>query len=208
MIKNIPKESDQDRVFDFLINKGLPHICTENIKFKENGKVMIDNLDNSLCLQLVKNIHHSKFLDNNLLCFGVVPVTPRKLALNTQHIPQGGLSSSEGASPLNSDQLILSVTGQGQAEIPVCEVTSEGSPDATLVSDLGDGSLMPPPQVSEVGGQGLERRKSVKDLVTDFSSCLSSPEEESLGDFEATVTKRKKKKRKASSSPLLEKNDK
>ena len=73
-------------------------------------------------------------------------------------------------------------------------MTSEGSPDATLVSDLGDGSLMPPPQVSEVGGQGLERRKSVKDLVTDFSSCLSSPEKETTTDLGVTVTRRKRRK--------------
>ena len=50
----------------------------------------------------------------------------------------------------------------------------------------------------------LERRKSVKDLVTDFSSCIStSGEEEPFGDLAETVTRRKKKKRKASSSPIL-----
>ena len=53
----------------------------------------------------------------------------------------------------------------------------------------------------------LERRKSVRDLVTDFSSCessVSSGEESTLGDWGETVTKRKKKKRKASTSPILQ----
>ena len=51
---------------------------------------------------------------------------------------------------------------------------------------------------------GLERRKSVKDLVTDFSSCLYSPEENTMGEFGETVTRRKKKKRKASNSPTID----
>ena len=50
----------------------------------------------------------------------------------------------------------------------------------------------------------LERRKSVKDLVTDFSSCIStSGEEEPALDYVGPVTRRKKKKRKASTSPII-----
>ena len=52
--------------------------------------------------------------------------------------------------------------------------------------------------------QQLERRKSVRDLVTDFYSCLSSPEEETTGDLVETITRRKKKKRKASASPIVD----
>ena len=51
----------------------------------------------------------------------------------------------------------------------------------------------------------LERRKSVRDMVTDFSSCLSnlsSSEEENVGDWsEAGGRRQKKSKRKPSSSP-------
>ena len=54
------------------------------------------------------------------------------------------------------------------------------------------------------GAKQLERRRSVKDLVTDFSSCLSnlSSEEDTVVSWvESGGRRKKKKKRGASSSP-------
>ena len=85
----------------------------------------------------------------------------------------------------------------------------------TLLQGIEGGGLMPPPQGSSVPDQSLqttapntqlERRKSVRDLVTDFSSCVSSVSsgEDTIVDWAGSVTRRKKKKRKASNSPIVD----
>ena len=87
------------------------------------------------------------------------------------------------------------------------EVESQGAETELLMAPPG-GSI-PGASMETLGGHTqLERRKSVKDLVTDFSSCISSVSsgEETLGDFGEQVTRRKKKKRKASTSPILDSN--
>ena len=87
------------------------------------------------------------------------------------------------------------------------EVGPQGAEAGLLMAPPGV-SIPGPPQETVRGHTQLERRKSVKDLVTDFSSCISSVSsgEETLGDFGEQVTRRKKKKRKASTSPILDDN--
>ena len=140
--------------------------------------VYVNNLENSMCLNLVKNIHHMRFGDRNLLCNGVVPSTPAKV---TQY--------AEGGQNLLTNQ-----GGELGAMLAQGQEADKGPENGTEA-----GLLMPPPE--------LERRKSVKDLVTDFSSCISSVSsgEETQGDRGEQVTRRKKKKRKASTSPILDK---
>ena len=50
MIKNIPRESDVGEIVEFLVQNGLPQSLSDNIEIKENGKVYVNSLANSLCL--------------------------------------------------------------------------------------------------------------------------------------------------------------
>ena len=61
MIKNIPADSDKDKVIDFILNNGLPQNLSDHIDMKENGKIYINNLGNQLCNELVKKLHLQKF---------------------------------------------------------------------------------------------------------------------------------------------------
>ena len=220
VIKNFPKNSDFGSVLEFLYDNGLLPELSENVVVKENGKIYVNNIENVLCNTLVKKIHNSKYCDIHLVCNGIIPVTPTKVILNTQGgyggalsaIPQAVIAAvQEGGEGDVSDppQSVSTTQGAGEGGIfaPLHSVSdghgvSEGATYAPLQSssstfDLND-TLQPQ----------LERRKSVRDLVTDFSSCLSnlsSSGEETLEGWTDTVTRRKKKKRKASTSPLLDK---
>ena len=58
------------------------------------------------------------------------------------------------------------------------------------------------PENSTKFASQLERQKSVKELVTDFSSCISSSEDDNVGDWnDAVGSRRKKRWRGASTSP-------
>ena len=113
--------------------------------------------------------------------------------------------SPENKCPSNKDGGSVPTTVLG-----VPAINGEGNERGVTPSPLLDGnrdgtssSIFQAPLVPSQ----LERRKSVRDLVTDFSSCISSVssgEESTLGDWGETVTKRKKKKRKASTSPILQ----
>ena len=67
------------------------------------------------------------------------------------------------------------------------------------------GHILPPNVTAGTSLSSLERQKSVKELVTDFSSCISSSEEDTLGDWSEAGGSRGKKSRRrkaASTSPL------
>ena len=175
------------------MENGLPQSLCENVEVKENGKVYVKGLENHLCHELVKNISGQKFNNRYLICNGIIPVTPYKDQQNTT-------VNSDGVSFVNNNEVSVSAPPQSdqvsiaELEETVLEVASEQPPE------IGSNESMQPPGPY----QQLERRKSVRDLVTDFSSCLSSPEEETTGDLVETITRRKKKKRKASTSPIVD----
>ena len=68
MIKNIPRGTNVTSILEFLFSQGLPENMSECVEVKENGKVYIQNIDNSLCLSLVKKLHQAKFSDKTLMC--------------------------------------------------------------------------------------------------------------------------------------------
>ena len=142
------------------------------------------------------------------MCQGVVPSSPVRVNQNSvmvQEVPilQGSLSH-------NAELDVTRQGAQGEQNVPPYQSEEEGLVLSTTEGAVG-GQLMPPPQGPSLQQSGvpsqLERRKSVKDLVTDFSSCLSSVSsgEDTLKDLGEQVTRRKKKKRKASNSPTLDK---
>merc|ERR1711954_558137 len=43
-IKSFPDDCENDQIMEFLQRNGLPDISSDNVEFKSNGKVMIQNL--------------------------------------------------------------------------------------------------------------------------------------------------------------------
>ena len=63
VVKNFPKESDDESILASFLQNGLPRDVCQNIEVKENGKIYINNLDNKICQDLVKP---EKTFDSNL----------------------------------------------------------------------------------------------------------------------------------------------
>ena len=109
IIKNVPKDSDPSEIFNFLSESGLPIDKQECVEIKENGSITIKNIENSVCLNLVKNVHQSKFKDKNLLCNGFIPLTPVKssevpLSDSNVTIDQNMPSGNRNVSPKFGDK--------------------------------------------------------------------------------------------------------
>ena len=196
ILKNIPRDSDTDSVFQILHNSGLPQELNENVTIKDNGKVIIDKLDNTLCQQLVKNMHRSKFFETTVLCFGIVPLTPTKVPENIQAESDVVMN---GPLPVMSSDVTVFVPPPVESEV-VVSVSEPAEPVPPPGSAAHPGTLQPPASST----QQPESRRSVRDIVTDFSSCLSD-EEGSPDVWAEAVTRRKLKKRKANTSPLSDK---
>ena len=52
-----PKDADHGEVIEYLIETGLPEALRDNIDIKNNGVVFVREIDNSLCLKLIEDIH-------------------------------------------------------------------------------------------------------------------------------------------------------
>ena len=78
VVKNIPKDRDHGEIVEFLILCGLPEERKEDISIGRNGSVTISNLENKLCLDLIKSIHFKEQFGRKIYCNGYVPLTPEK----------------------------------------------------------------------------------------------------------------------------------
>ena len=94
-VKMIPKETDQAEVIEFLITSGLSETNKENISFKPNGTVMVNNLENTECEVLIAAIHTKTVFGKRLYCNGVVPLTPVKPEDQQQQQEQQQLQQQE-----------------------------------------------------------------------------------------------------------------
>ena len=78
MVRNFPKDCDFGTICEFLVENGLPQRLCETVEVKENGKIYVRSLKNDLCHELIRNITGKNFKNRNLICNGIVPVTPLK----------------------------------------------------------------------------------------------------------------------------------
>ena len=106
---------------------------------------------------------------------------------------------TNGPLPVMSSDVTVSVPPPVQSEV-VVSVSEPAEPVPPPGSAGHPGTLQPP----ALSTQQPESRRSVRDIVTDFSSCLSD-EEGSPDVWAEAVTRRKLKKRKANTSPLSDK---
>ena len=77
-VSSFPKDADNGQIVEFLVNSGLPEERKDDISIKRNGAVIIDNLPNYVCMELITAIHDKLHFDRRLYCNGVVPRTPDK----------------------------------------------------------------------------------------------------------------------------------
>ena len=60
-IKSFPREADHGEIIKFITDSGLPSTSKDSILIGDNGVVMINNLENSLCTKLITTIHGKSF---------------------------------------------------------------------------------------------------------------------------------------------------
>ena len=87
-VKWFPKKADHGDVKQFLVRFGLPEDHTD-IKIKDNGQVIIDNLDSTICDKLSESITGNKFNGKKTIyCQGIVLATPEKSAVDKGDLQQ------------------------------------------------------------------------------------------------------------------------
>ena len=95
-IKWFPKKADHGDIMEFLVQSGLPkdHDC---VNIKDNGQVIISNLDPKICDTLCETITGSKFKDKKTIyCQGIILATPEKSAASSQPVPSLSQSALTG----------------------------------------------------------------------------------------------------------------
>ena len=89
-IKWFPKKADHGEIMQFLVNLGLPK-GHEGLQIKDNGQVIVENLDSTLCEKLCDSVTGSKFMGKKTIyCQGIVLATPDKSTTD-----RGGLNQTE-----------------------------------------------------------------------------------------------------------------
>ena len=115
-IKQLPKETDHGDVMEFLVRSGLPEEKKESVTISNNGTVIIRDLENKECLDLIEAIHGKKNFSKKLFCNGIVPLTPQKPdvqldnstgnAGDTPISPESNLNSEPGSTTNNAGKLL------------------------------------------------------------------------------------------------------
>ena len=81
--------ADHGTIMEFLVQHGLTQ-GHGNVNIKENGQVIISELEPRVCMQMIDEINGQKFNQKNVYCHGIVPATPKKNetpALITKPVP-------------------------------------------------------------------------------------------------------------------------
>ena len=124
-IRQFPKQTDSGDIMELLIMSGLPEAFKDKV-IMYNGIVNISNLENSICLTLVDNLHHKKYFGRKLYCNCMIPLTPEKISFNT-----GSITTA------SSQSLATSAAVQAHAQTTQAHVPAQiTQAQATTVSTL------------------------------------------------------------------------
>ena len=219
-IKQFPRDIDHGDIFDYLIENGLPEDKKEVVEIKDNGNVIISNLDSYIVEYLINSIHGKIKFGRKLFCNGVVELTPKKPDLPT--IDNSGLplqctentESSSRGEPVSQSSLL--VTGDQSIDNLVRRHSlslvnrspNKGSLAEELLQSKSDHNFQ---KTTEI----IDEIKNMTGRLSDFASCISSDvssnystnEEIEMNDtgFQTVNEKRrhKKSKRKSRQSPPM-----
>ena len=180
-VSTFPKDTDEGKIVEFLINSGLSESYKDNITIKQNGSVMIDNLPNKDCIALIEAVHNKVNFGKKLYCNGVIPCTPEKvdspraLASSTQSSSDSSSSRLEGTPPSSSSLPNAAISTPATSNLSEVQLSippngSVASESASIQS-VGQPSTVLQPQPSHVQaniGTGT-------DITTSKNSCRISP---------------------------------
>ena len=178
-IRQFPRGTDQGVIVEFLVNSGLPESKKESITFTTNGGVMIKDLENRHCKELIEVIHGKKHFGQKMFCNGFIPLTPEK---NTDQVisetspvepekllPQNGLPGK----PL---PLLLQ---ESPVQQPGSAVTGSSSGDTEKLLPLPGLTVEPLPPLPQQPGTAAEKTSpeiAFHRVFTGFESFPSDKE--------------------------------
>ena len=230
-IRQFLKDTDPGDIMQLLVESGLPEEMKDNVIIHANGQVIIRQLENDICLQLIHSLHGKIFLGRKIYCNGIIPLTPEKendgrLSTSSDSIESCATSKLPGTLdsiiPPSTVPSFLIEADINSAIKPCSEESLKNVLYDTLVRRHSI-SLRTPPKGS-LGSEilqasnsaHLERTKSIiddiKDRLSDFASCnelssaLSSSEEENAEEPKLPLKPKKgaRNKRRASQTPPKE----
>ena len=219
-LKNFPRNIDVAEIIEYLIDSGLPDDKKDSINFNSKGTIMIRNLDNEICRELINSIHGKIFFSRKIYCNGIIPMTPEKDG------PDVSLTSGTNdvvSFPENSE-VPPAATVQ---EIGLPQILSPlGSPTWPLyeAEDLARRNSLsllnrtPPPNslaadllgVPNTKAKHLSTLSAVRDLaetLSDFNSCISSDGSEVEEKEAWSVFRMKKRKKSPQKDKILKRID-
>ena len=125
-ISTFPKDVDNGKIVEFLINSGLSESYKENISVKYNGSVLIEDLPNMECQALISAIHSKHEFGRKLYCNGVIPRTPDKLE-NSQNCSENTPAiAATSSSPAPSTSASCSLSSVPSPASPtICTSSSQ-----------------------------------------------------------------------------------
>ena len=148
VITQFPKGMDNGKILEFLCRCSLPENKKDDVKVKDNGKVIIKNLSSKESSLLIEAIHGQTHFDRRMFCNGLIPLTPEKPEENSTRVGQSGIPSGE---------LVSQVVGLEHAEADRVErqevqgaVVGQLNTDEAVNDQLADQGVV----AGGVGGQG------------------------------------------------------
>ena len=193
VIRQLPKDTDQALVVEFLCSMGLPEVKKDQISFKSNGVVNIDDIDSKTCKGLIEAIHGKENFGRKLYCNGLIPLTPLKPA--ELHTPSPPSTTSPPTPPpgTSNEGPISDPTSKSAsflAAVQAFEIrNSDQASNMAVVRRHSISLINRTPPKDSIAGEILEANsrpdflkaqaalndlKGLTDQLSDFGSCLSS----------------------------------
>ena len=130
-IKQFPKETDHGDILEYLVSSGLPEGFKDNAVIRNNGSVSIKNLENSVALNLITNIHNKVQFGKKLFCNGFIALTPEKEgSASSPVVPDTGKATVPSPTPPPSTTSV-SRTSPGE---PVVATQAPTAPPSLLTT--------------------------------------------------------------------------
>ena len=215
-VKNFPKDMDNGKIMEFLIKAGMPENFRDSAEIKNNGSVVLKNLDNVVCLDMIGNIHNKFEFGRRLFCNGVIALTPEKVdhceITDSDPIPKQPVIFPAPESQILPSSLVVSMPGvensvstSSSSRLSLPGLSSNDFSSGSELVRRYSLSLKDRPPACSLAADILNTKQSLlseirdlNDQLSEFGSCVSdiSGDEMDGGDKISTA------KRKASRTPL------
>ena len=133
-LKTFPKEVQDSEIVELLVASGLPHACVHEIQVNPNGKVTVQNLENSICMKLINSLNRQVYFGRKIFCNGIIPLTPLKSGLATSATLSAGNSASATTSIVTAT--LPSDTSASTQSSPIASEQSQTCSETTAPSSL------------------------------------------------------------------------